>query len=174
MDSAISLMHFFTAAWRDGDLSDEDYEDASIAYDRHLQLIRDSFPPRLLQLLEAVPLHDAKVRFARVQRDGTFKLGLRAGDQQCGYFDVDLDYRGVETIDGLPSAAAVLSRADGEIIRDEIDVASPSACFEHRFLFAPEGELLLRFHDFDFVATTVDGREFKRDEPPFVDFLDLA
>ena len=169
MDAAVSLMRFFTSAWRDGDLSDDDYEQACVAYDRRLDDIHDVLPAKLSEFIATVSLHDAEVRLARAQRDGTFRLGLRAGDQQRGYVDVDLTYEGVEALEGVPSIRRVLNRSDVEVVRDEVDVASPPDGFEHRLLFAPEGEILVRFKNFDFVVTPAASREFKRHDPVFID-----
>jgi hypothetical protein len=167
-------MRFFTSAWRDGELSDEDFENACAAYDQRLHEIHYTFPAKLSEFVATVSLHDAEIRMARARRDRTFQLGLRAGDQQRGYGDVDLNYQGVVALEGIPSVAGVLNQRDAEIVRDEVDVASSTAnSFEHRFLIAPAGELLIRFHDFDFAVTSVARREFKRGNPVFIDAADV-
>jgi len=81
---------------------------------------------------------------------------------------VDLEYGDVDAIEGIPSVAEVLNADDAEIIEDEIDTCDDGT-FEHRFLFAPEGEVRIRFRRFGFSATPVGTRDFERTEVTFDD-----
>jgi hypothetical protein len=160
------MMRFFTPEWRDGDLSDDDYEKASALYQARLMQIRSSLPSAIEQMLTDVSLHDAQVQIAEV--DGSnLRLLLRAGDLQRGYTDVDLRYDSVESLDGIPSVSDVLN-SNAEIVEDEIDINS-QGLMEHRLIFAPDGEIVIRFRKFAFLVTPVENREFERPHKIFVD-----
>lgn len=162
----MEIMKFFTPLWRDGELSDEDYDGACRGYDNRLTEIRRSLSDDLVRFLDAISLHDAKIRSASLDLDRTFRLAVRAGDLQSGYVDVDLEYGDIQILEGNPSAAVVLNSDDGEIIQDEIDLINEGV-YEHRLLFAPDGELLIRFRRFKFGVTSVRSRSFERSRPVF-------
>lgn len=161
----MSLMKFFTPEWRDGELDDEDFENAVVLYERRLREIHASLPAAVQQFVSDVSLHDGLVRTGEADA-GAFRLLIRVGDLQRGYSDVDVRYRNVELLQGAPSVAYVLSLQE-EIVCDEIDLVGGS--IEHRLLFAADGELLVRFQDIDFHVTPVDSRTFERLDPVFID-----
>lgn len=161
----MTMMQFFTPEWRDGELSDVEYERTFERYEAHFRALRDRLPDELRQFLESVSLHDAMVRKASLERR-VFRLSLRAGDLQAGYSDVLAEYREVELLDGIPSVAEVLNAPDAEIIESEAGIAE-ATLFEHRILFAPSGELRVRFRSFSFRITPVEGRDFETEMPAF-------
>ncbi|HYO79410.1 MAG TPA: hypothetical protein VE010_23290 [Thermoanaerobaculia bacterium] len=161
VDKTMTFMRFLTPEWRDGELTDEQYERAVADYEKTLQSVRAALPAEMQQFLESSSLHDALVRKASLDRDRTFRLALRSGDLQSGYMDVDLEYRQVEELRGLPSVEAVLDDANAEIIAHEVDVL-PDGSLEHRFLFAPEGEIRIHFRAFGFTVAPVASRESER------------
>ena len=78
----MTLMRFFTPEWRDGELSDDEYESTVTRYGRHLQEIRDVIPDELRRFADSSFVHDALVRNATFDADRTFRLALRSGDLQ--------------------------------------------------------------------------------------------
>jgi hypothetical protein len=158
----MTIMKFFTPAWRDGELADDAYDSVFGRYEQHMSTMRTALPDELVRFIETLSLHDGLVRSASVDAEGTFCLSVRAGDLQSGYSDIDLEYGGLEVLDGIPSVAEVLNADDAEIVHDEIDVLDGPR-FEHRLLFAPEGEVRIRFRQFSFTVTPAATRHFVRD-----------
>jgi hypothetical protein len=150
VDATVTIMRFFTPEWRDGELQDEEYNNAYIEYAHRLGQIRSRLPISLVRFIDSISLHDGQIRSAVLDSADAFRLALRAGDLQSGYLDIDIVYGGVDVLDGTPSTNAVLS-SDAEILQDEVDLSGEDI-FEHRFLFAPEGELRIQFRSFEFTA----------------------
>lgn len=165
MDTPVTIMRFFTPQWRNGELRDDEYENAYVDYAQRLDLIRPDLPPDLGKFIDFVSLHDAKIRAAALDSVSTFRLMVRAGDLQSGYKDVDITYGDVDILDGNPPVAVLLN-SDVEIIEDEFDKLS-EGIFEHRLLFAPHGELRISFRQFEFSTRAAEGRRFVQTLPVF-------
>jgi hypothetical protein len=166
MDTPKELMRYFDSRWRDGELSDAEFDGVVTAYQKHLKTIVPKLPARLRELVKVVSLHDARVRRATLTAK-SFVLLLRAGDLQRGYCDVTLHYSDVASLIAQPSPSDVFGREDAEIIQDEIDIVGTTGELEHRFLFAPEGEFVVRFRNFEYETTATHSRAFKRQRPVF-------
>jgi hypothetical protein len=160
------MMRFFTPEWFSGDMTDAEYERTIQKYADHIAVVRNDLPSRLIQLLDNVSLHDALARRA-ILRDETFHLELRAGNLQKGYSDVTLLYGDVVAVFGRPSVNDIINDEFPEIVEDEIDIVD-LGLFEHRLLFASDGELVVQFRSFDFSSFPVEDREFARETPAFV------
>jgi hypothetical protein len=162
----LAMMRFFTPEWFRGDLTDAEYERTIQQYGDHLAAVRNRLPSRLVQLIDNVSLHDALVRRA-ILRDGALRLELRAGDLQKGYSNLTLLYGDVVALRGRPSVNDIIDDELPEIVEDEVDVAVLRV-FEHRLLFASEGELVIQFRDFDFSSVPAADRDFARETPVFI------
>lgn len=166
---APKMMRYFTRQWLDGELSDADYENSIASYERRLQFVSPLLPSVLREFVSTMSLHDALVRRAVFRRaDGSLLLLLRAGDLQKGYVDLTLRYLRVSRLDGVPSPASVLAADGAEIVQDEVDVSDTGDEFEHRLLFAPEGELGITFGGFEFDVAPAHDRSLNRGEPAVV------
>jgi hypothetical protein len=166
VDTSMEMMRYFNGRWRDGELSDAEFDDVVTAYQEHLEAIAPKLPARLRELVKVVSLHDARVRRATLTAK-SFVLLLRAGDLQRGYCDVTLRYSDIASLVAQPSPSGVFEREDAEIIQDEIDIVGTTGQLEHRFLFAPEGEFVVRFRNFEYETTATHSRAFKRQRPVF-------
>jgi hypothetical protein len=162
----LAMMRFFTPEWFSGDMTDTEYELTIQKYVDHLALVRKELPSRLIEFVDNTSLHDALVRRA-ILRDTTFQIELRAGDLQRGYSDLTLFYGGVVAVVGRPSVMDIIDDELPEIIEDEIDIVDLGV-FEHRLLFASNGEIMIQFRNFDFLSFPATDREFTRETPAFV------
>src|SRR5262249_5892200 len=147
-------MKFFTRAWCDGEMSDEEADRVPELYAAHLRAIRSRLPFRVRRFVDDVNLHDGLIREVVLSdADHTLRITIRAGDQQVGYYDAELVYHDVET---EPATVAVLDRARGsdsyELLYDEFD-ASEADRLVHRFIFQPEGEAAIAFRDLSWQRT---------------------
>ena len=139
-------MKFFPRGFRTGQvLDDVDPQHQHAAYLKYLGTLTPPLPSDVSDLSRTVNLHDGLLRQYEVdQRAGTIDLRFRAGDQQAGYFDLDLHY--VHAVVD-PASDGVLRRAlgerDYELLDDEFDAAA--ARWVHRFLFSPDGEPAITF-----------------------------
>ena len=152
-------MRFFTREWCRGDLEDEDAERIPELYAEHLRALRDRLPPRVLRFSEEINLHDGLVRDLSLdEKAGTLRVRIRAGDQQVGYYDVDLLYLGV-VLDPrtVPILEKVRRDARYELLYDELD-ADESPQVVHRLIFSPEDEVEIRFRDLSWRRTPQDDR----------------
>ncbi len=152
-------MKYFTRAWASGDLSDTEQEQILESYQEHLSRHRSVLSGNIAKLATRISLHDGLVRRVVIDRRTVeLKLELLCGDNQVGYFDLDLTYRGVQW-DGFDLEVLERRARDRrtEILYDEVDVLSDGV-FEHALLFWPEDEVSIRFYELDIVKTV-------RDEP---------
>lgn len=138
-------MRFFTREWASGTVSDKKYTEVYTAYRQHIKSLLSSLPKPLVELTK-LSLHDSLIRCVVVDRSmEELGLKLRSGDNEIGYFDLDISYSGVrfEALD----AVTLANRArdpQTEILYDEIDLGGDKG-FIHRILFWPEGEVSIAF-----------------------------
>ncbi len=151
-------MRFFTRAWHTGDLPEQDSERILQDYQEHLRAIASRVPARARTLAEKVSLHDALVRAAEFDAAAQrLVLRLRAGDQQVGYFDLDLSYAGCSIrAEDLAILQSLSGSEDTELLSDELD--EEDGGFVHRLLFWPEGEASIPFRDLQWSKTNQPGR----------------
>jgi hypothetical protein len=139
-------MKYFTREWASGDLSDEQCEEVQASYRRHIESLLPRLPASVVELEKQVSLHDGLVRRVVVDLPARqLTMELRCGDLQVGYRDVDLIYSGVEfaTLD-LTELASVARDRQTELLYDEFDV-DEDRNYIHRILFAPAGEISVKF-----------------------------
>ena len=139
-------MRFFPRGFRSGELlEDVDPRQRHADYLQYLGNLTPQLPSDALDLSRTVNLHDGLLRRYQVdQAARTIDLRFRAGDQQVGYFDLDVHYLDA-AVD--PPSDKVLRRALGapryELLDDEFDAAA--ARWVHRLLFSPDGEPAITF-----------------------------
>ena len=139
-------MKYFTREWAVGELSEVESNEVIAAYERHLDRVLGQLPATVRCVARELTLHDGLIRRVIYDRTGReLRLELRCGDNQLGYFDLDLTYMG-----------AILDQADLVVLRDaaldtetemwfdEIDLAGDGA-FIHRVLFYPGRECDIMF-----------------------------
>jgi len=139
-------VRFFSRGFRTGQLLDDvDPRQQHADYLQYLGNLTPPLPSDVSDLSRTVNLHDGLLRQYQLDQTArTIDLRFRAGDQQVGYFDLDVHY--IDTaVD--PGSDAVLRRALGErhyeLLDDEFDAAGAS--WVHRFLFSPDGEAAIMF-----------------------------
>ena len=118
-------------------MSDEEAELVVARYADHLEGLRSRLPPAMRERLDSVALHDAQVRERTLDHHRQrLQLCLVAGDNQSGYYTVDLKYEGValDRLD-LQSLRSVAGDTKSQLLYDEIDVED--GYFVHRLLFWP-------------------------------------
>ncbi|GAB4366979.1 MAG: hypothetical protein Kow00114_25340 [Kiloniellaceae bacterium] len=163
-------MKYFTRAWADGTLPDGEWEATGHTYRRRIEQIAGLLPEPLLTLARDISLHDALIR--QVCADLTsarLSLRLVCGDLQVGYFDLNLEYRGVDW--RYVNRKVLARRAEEEateILYDEVDCL-PEGGYEHRILFWPEDEIVLRFRALTLQRTERTDRDFTQAAEPYVE-----
>jgi hypothetical protein len=165
-------MRFLTSAWHAGEFSDERSDELLREHRAHATAVLPRLPVAFRAFAESVSIHDALVRQIRLdRRAATLQLDLRAGDQQVGYFDLGIRYSGVllDTID-IGTFRAIAQDPDAEALYDEADAVSASV-FEHRWLWWPYRELVVRFADFAYQIEPRGDRRFDRQDEPYVDII---
>lgn len=158
-------MRFFT---RDRELSEEGWDLAMREYHSHLAALAPSLPPAVLDLATERNLHDGLIVSGTLLLGlRTLRMVLRCGDLQVGYYDLELEYRGIDMaaldIDGL---AAIVRSPSHELVRDEVD-AIRGTTFVHRLRFHPEGEIELRFESLCLPSSPREDRYLERPDDPF-------
>ncbi len=140
-------MRWFTREWVDGDVTDEEQERRISAYEAHVAHVRPSLAHGAEQLLDAVNLHDALLRFWRYEPGVELLLEVVTGDLQVGYEDVQLRYGSAEIdSDTAQVLESLRGRKGVEMLYDEVDV-TPDGRYEHRIIAWPTGEAAIRFSD---------------------------
>lgn len=139
-------MRFFTPEWHEADLPPDETDKAFEAYDQHLEAIWPRLHATVRLLANGPTLHDALIRrvvLDRAQRE--LRLELRAGDDQLGYFDVDLTYLGaVVDASDVHRFADAARDAMTVLLYDELDLGDHDT-YVHRLLFWPYRECEVLF-----------------------------
>jgi hypothetical protein len=135
-------MKFFTRAWVNGEISDDQAAALPEAYWHYLVAL--DLPSPIMALSKVNP-HDAYlVAVAHNPEHSRLTLQLRCGDLQRGYSDVTLAFSQVAvdraTLDTLRHA---VRPASVEVLYDEVDRSGE--CFEYRLLLYPDGEVSIQF-----------------------------
>ena len=149
-------MKFFTRAWLNGEMSDEQFDAVPDSYWRYLTSLQ--LPPPIAALSEFNP-HDAYVLELEYEPDySTLKLRLRCGDLQVGYSDVVLAFSQV-TVDpeSLDTLRRALRPSEVEVLYEEVDRSDDR--FEYRLIFFPDGEASIQFHEVSITRRSVATRE---------------
>ena len=124
-------MNFFTPEWHRGDAEEHPAE----KYQEHLAPLLSQWPSDVQTLAARINLHDGLIRELSWNTDeATLFLDLRCGDNQLGYFDLDLHYFGV-LFSPLEWACLLTLNANknGSALYDEVD--EEDGRFVHRILF---------------------------------------
>jgi hypothetical protein len=137
-------MKYLTSEWWLGEV--EDLRPAMEAYNRYIDSIRPKLSPDLVALVDAVSLHDSRLRELLVDApERLIKLVLDGWVNPWGLSNRDrrrltLMYRGVESFE---------SRNGVRLIGDDLGYHEleclEDGAFEHRMLFASGAELIVRF-----------------------------
>ncbi len=177
-------MKYFTEAWLSDEMDNEAQWAVAKEYQRHLAALMPYLPPDVQTFAASVSLHDGLLSRAVADTEqATLRLTLRCGDNQVGYFDLDLHYIQVlftpEAVESLAGLAASPSFEDmhnmyrcSEALYDELDRESET--FVHRILFLRGREwheMTVRFGQMQWRTTP---REFRYDvelwpRPPYDD-----
>lgn len=138
-------MKYFTEAWLSDEMDNEAQWAVAKEYQRHLAALMPHLPPDVQTLATSVSLHDGLLSRAVADREqAALRLTLRCGDNQVGYFDLDLHYHQVlftpEAVENLAGLIANPSLEDlhyvhrcSEAKYDELDMEGEN--FVHRILF---------------------------------------
>lgn len=124
-------MNYFTPEWHCGDVD----EHPSKKYQEHLAPLLPQWPPDVRELASRINLHDGLIRkFVWNTHQATLFLRLRCGDNQVGYFDLDLHYSGVlfSQYDWM-SLLTLNANKNSSALYDEVD--EEAGRFVHRILF---------------------------------------
>ncbi len=146
-------MKYFTREWATGELSDEEAERIVSDYWAYIDTLLPSLPPAVAALARDINLHDGLIHRVLVQPEQKqLELGLRCGDLQVGYFDLDLTYSEVrlDLLD-IPFLQRCAQSRQAEVLYDEVDWEDGN--YVHRILFWPEGEIAIVFRELQVVRT---------------------
>ena len=165
-------MKFFTAAWTQGELSDEEAEAVVPAYWAHISTLAERMPATVYTLAYGVNIHDGRLRAVLFDRPrATLMLSMRCGDNQVGYYDLDLVYRDVIlTAAAVEVLREVASTSDAEALYDELDV-SDAGSWVHSILFWPDREISVTFGRLALKLEPMPDREFDRPADVYRDVL---
>jgi hypothetical protein len=158
-------------------------------YAEHLPSIASLLPPAFVELAhhvaasgESLSIHDGQLR--RIALDpvaARLVLGLRAGDLSAGYYDLELEYTGVDI--GLLDREQLRRIADDstvELVYHEADLVYREENLEggqraiHRILFWPHDELEIVFRGFAWHRTPASQRAVVDDGPRYLEMTSLA
>ena len=124
-------MNYFTPEW----LRSDGEEHPAEKYGEHLAPLLPQWPPDVQALASRISLHDGLIReLSWDTQEATLFLCLRCGDNQVGYFDLDLHYSGVH-FSPLDWASLLTLNANknSSALYDEVD--EEDGRFVHRILF---------------------------------------
>jgi len=137
-------MKFFTLDVYKEEDSSKPFAAAMAAYNEHLAALRGVLPDDLLTLAHLPGVDDGLVvKVHHVRRLKALQLTLRCGGLPMGYFDLVLNYEGIELSPQTAWTLARIARTTKSDSRHEHDVAyheidrSEAGGVTHRFLFHP-------------------------------------
>jgi hypothetical protein len=135
-------MKFFTRAWVNGEMSDDQAAAIPEAYWDYLTAL--DLPSPIVALSKVNP-HDAHlVAHGHDPAHSQLTIRLRCGDLQRGYSDVTLAFSQVAVDRAtLETLRRAVRPASVEVLYDEVDRSNE--CFEYRLLLYPDGEVCIQF-----------------------------
>jgi hypothetical protein len=138
MNGGVTSMKYFTEAFVFGGLTDDQCLVASDTYRARLEEIEPQLSPEVRELATSMNLHDGLIRHVALDRAArSLSLGIRRGDLQVGYFDVDLAYADVDLNLLNPAMLeAIAADPKTELLYNEFDLGSAGR-FVHRIIFWP-------------------------------------
>jgi len=152
-------MRYFTRGWANGELTEEEDDTLSRAYEARLTEITPRLPPSMVRLLEGASLHDAiieSVRWAPSQAE--LRLKLVCGASDVGYRGVQLTYRGAMLGKArIESLRNVANDREACILYQEVDI-DEEGVLAHRLLCWPNAEVTIEFRELDYVSAPRDDR----------------
>lgn len=152
-------MKFFTKKWHKGEYGDLKSERVVEKYEQHRKKILNRFPKKFINFCTTENLHDSLISSCAIDiSNKTLLLDLICGDNQRGYFKIQLSYSDVD-LKGfdLPEIRRLVEENRTELINDEIDIFKEH--FIHRMLFWPQYiEIKVCFKEFDFQKLKVKSR----------------
>jgi hypothetical protein len=163
-------MKFFTRAWVNGEVTDDDSDRTVAAYREHVAAISSRLSATVRALAQEISLHDAFVHSIIYDARGRqLEIRLLTGDLQVGYFDSVLTY-GSAILDQADVAAlrAAAEDPETELLYDEIDLTSDGE-YLHRILFHPARECEIMFRDLALSMTPRADRRLVRLASPHVE-----
>ena len=168
-------MKFFDRAWASSLLTDEEVEAVIEAYQQHTERLLPSLPPDLARLAGELSLHDGLIRQIVIDRPAdSLTLKLRCGNQQTGYFDLDILYEGVVwkylELDVLANRARDRRT---ELIDVEFHQRD-DGLYEHCMRFSPSDDTCIRFKDARISVVPRDDRRIHLGFDPFLMREDLG
>ncbi|MDB5437841.1 MAG: hypothetical protein JWM33_268 [Caulobacteraceae bacterium] len=150
-------MQFFTRAWVQGDVSDEESDKVVERYQAYIDSLDHQGP--VWRFATSLSLHDAYIDHFEVS-DDALSLRLLTGDNQRGYWRTLIRYGGGRVVRGQAALDRALADRPTEILYDEFSAAPPGMV--HRFLLMKarmrRGEVHIEFDDFAFSETPAAGR----------------
>ncbi len=153
-------MKYFTKAWREGELSDAEFEKIRLSYWQHINQLIPQLPAPVMELATRVSVHDRLIRRVKVnivQR--LLGIELSCGDRQVGYFDLDLNYSDVVVSrDVVETLKIVATDTTIRILYDEIDLSGSG--YVHRLAFSPYGEVDIVFGQLSLAMRSCPDRSF--------------
>lgn len=153
-------MKFFTRAWLQGELTDEESDLVVENYRRHIASLK---LPNSLAKLANLTINDAYVMSAtHSRRANTLSLRLRCGDKHSGYYDLLLKFADYEPngfeLQFLDFAAESRKlKQPVEALYDEIDRVKKK--YEYRIIFWPAGEVSIKFSALTMTTRKVKSRK---------------
>jgi hypothetical protein len=158
-------MRYFTRRWCTGALNDEKVVRAAAEYAKYVDAFDPPLPAALRSLTRSISVHDGRIRRLMLDRHrNRLRLELRCGDLSEGYFDLTLEYRGVDANSGEAAVLAALARdTTVEALHDEIDRVGGGR-YVHRILFSSMDEVVVEFDELALRVEPRRGREFRRSD----------
>jgi hypothetical protein len=149
-------MKFFTRAWVNGEMADDQAAALPDAYWHYLTAL--DLPTPIVALSKVNPHDGYLMALEHDPEHSRLIVRLRCGDLQRGYSDVTLAFSQV-AVD--PATLETLRRsvrpASVEVLYDEVDRSGE--CFEYRLLLDPDGEVSIQFKEVDLAERPVADRE---------------
>ena len=132
------------------------------SYWKHIEEIKPLLPEPILTLATKTNLHDGLFREVRFDKESRqLFLGLRCGDIQQGYFDLDLDYK--ETTISKEDLDALMRSVKNpkiEVLYDEtyVDVNT----YTHNILLWPYQEIEIRYEGLAYSIHPMTDRQINK------------
>ena len=140
-------MKWFTEEWVSGDAP---WREGVESYQGHLLELSKKLPQPILTLARGVNIHDGDLsRLVLRQEEAVLELGLRCGDGQDGWYDLQLEYLDLALDEMDLAPLRQLGSAPAAALYDEVDL-SPNGQVVHRILFfqneswSPEVSIVFR------------------------------
>lgn len=154
-------MKYFTKEWCFSNLDDREIKKRWNAYKKYIDGIYERLPYVLKILARHLNLHDGRVKNVNFYKNkSVLNINGVFGDQQVGYFFLDIKYFDVSNLNDN-KIKSIFNSIKVEVLSDEIEFLTENL-FSHRILFSTKQDIDIQFRDVEISISSAFYKDYEK------------